>query len=108
MPFNGRRDVRATEAAIPPLLKTLWREVFSDHALVVSAGLAYYALFGIFPAMAAAAAIWSRLGDLDALRHALNQGGDLFPKTIVPLLDAFLGNVPRGLGGGGRAVTQIW
>ncbi len=50
-------DRRGHGPAVLDVLRTLWKEVPSDHMLTVAAGLAYYAVFGLLPALAAAAAL---------------------------------------------------
>ncbi len=71
MAFKHTTETRAQGAARHRLLRTLWQEIFSDHATMVAAGLAYYAIFGLLPALAAAAAIGSQFGNMGALKQGL-------------------------------------
>ena len=100
MAFKHTTEKPAEGAARHRLLRTLWQEIFSDHATMVAAGLAYYAIFGLLPALAAAAAMWGQFGDMDALKHGLQHSGNMLPAATVQLLDEFLTSVPRGFGGG--------
>jgi membrane protein len=90
----------AKEAAVPEVLRALRREILSDHTLLVAAGLAYYAVFGLLPALAAAAAIWGRFGDLSALKRSLQHGGGMLPDASIQMLDEFVTSVPEGFGAG--------
>ena len=67
---------------------------------MVAAGLAYYAIFGLLPALAAAAALWGQFGDIGELKQGLQHSGSMLPAATVQLLDEFLTSVPRGFGGG--------
>lgn len=100
MAFDHKTKTRSEEAAIPSLLRTLWREIFNDHAAMVAAGLAYYAIFGLLPAFAAAAAIWSLFGDMGELTQGFQHSGSMLPGPTVQLIDEFLTSVPKGFGGG--------
>ena len=48
-----RTDMRAGAPMLTHLLRALWREVRDDHARVIAAGLAYYAVLGLLPAAVA-------------------------------------------------------
>ncbi len=100
MAFKHTTEKPAEGAARHRLLRTLWQEIFSDHATMVAAGLAYYAIFGLLPALAAAAAMWGQFGDMDALKQGLQHSGSMLPVATVQLLDEFLTSVPKGFGGG--------
>jgi uncharacterized BrkB/YihY/UPF0761 family membrane protein len=69
MAFKHTTEKPAEGAARHRLLRTLWQEIFSDHAAMMAAGLAYYAIFGLLPALEAAAAMWGPFGDMDALKQ---------------------------------------
>ncbi len=85
---------------IKTFLQAVWAEVWADHVPMVSAALAYYGVFGLLPAVAAAAALWDRFGDLNALHQAALADSGVLPKGMSELLSQFLGSVPRGFGGG--------
>jgi len=93
-------NARPGGSALVHVLRTLWREVFNDHATLMAAGLAYYAILGLLPALAAAAALWALVGDSDALQSALHNNGALLPPAMVDLVMPFLTSVPKGFGGG--------
>ncbi len=95
----SRRSAPPATAAAE-VLRALWREIFNDHTLLVAAGLAYYAIFGLLPALAAAAAVWGRFGDLDALKAQLQAGDAMLPAATMKMLAEFVTSVPKGFGGG--------
>lgn len=80
--------------------RTVWREVFTDHASMLAAGLAYHAVFGLLPALAAAVALWGLFGDAGVLRRLLRGQDSLLPDGAAAVLDGFLTAVPHGFGGG--------
>lgn len=92
----------ASRSLGPALLK----EIAGDHVMMVAAGLAFYGVFGLLPATAGAAALWGRLGDLDALRRSAESGAGVLPQAVVQPLEQFVTSVPQGFGGGlGLAVN---
>jgi membrane protein len=107
MAFIHKTKTRVEEGSIAELLRRLWEEIFSDHATMVAAGLAYYAIFGLLPALAAAAAIWGQFGDIGALKQGLQHNGSMLPAATVQLMDEFLTSVPRGFGGGVALLVNL-
>jgi uncharacterized BrkB/YihY/UPF0761 family membrane protein len=102
MAFKHTTEKPAEGAARHRLLRTLWQEIFSDHAAMMAAGLAYYAIFGLLPALEAAAAMWGPFGDMDALEQGLQHSGSMLPVATVQLLDEFLTSVPKGVAAAAR------
>jgi membrane protein len=100
MSFTGNNRARTDETALAHIARAVWHEVFSDHATVIAAGLAYYAIFGLLPALAGAAALWGLFGDTGALQSALQHSGGVLPPATARLLEPFLTSVPHGFGGG--------
>lgn len=81
------------------LARRLMSEIFSDHALMVAAALAFYAMFGVLPALAAAAALLSRALGTGALT-TLSTAAEPVPTGAMPLLSQFLTSIPAGFGNG--------
>ena len=100
MTFARRVARRVDERALPHLLRTLWGEIFNDHATVVAAGLAYYGLFGLLPALAAAAAMWGVFGNVSALRQLVQGSSAVLPAAAIQVVQQFITSVPQGFGGG--------
>ena len=100
MSFTGNIRAREGELPLAHILRAVWEEIFTDHATVIAAGLAYYAIFGLLPGLAGAAALWGLFGNTDALQSMLQSSGGVLPPTTVRLLEPFLTSVPKGFGGG--------
>jgi membrane protein len=75
-------------------------EVLSDHMQTAAAALAFHAMFGVLPALAAAAALWGMVGGLEALRAPVMEGAErlLVDDAAVALLVEFVTAVPEGFG----------
>lgn len=82
------------------VLQALREETLSDHVLMVAAGLAFYAAFGLLPALAAAAALWGQVEGFDALKHLMESGNGLLPQGSIQVLQQFVTSVPEQFGGG--------
>lgn len=80
--------------------QALREEILSDHVLMVAAGLGFYAVLGLLPALAGAAAIWGQFADFASLKHSVASGRSVLPHGLVPLLQQFVTNVPEGFGSG--------
>lgn len=87
--------------------RAMWDEIWSDHALMMAAGLSFYAVLGLLPALAAAAALWGQFGDLDSLKQSVESGGKLFPQGTSGILKQFVTSVPKGFGGGLGLVLNL-
>ena len=81
-------------------LEAMWTEVPHTHLFTVSAAMAYYGLFGLLPALAAAAALLGQLGGFDALRQSVDQNGALLPMGTAEILRQFVTGIPERFGGG--------
>lgn len=91
-------------------LREFASEVFSDHVQTAAAALAFHAMFGVLPALAAAAAIWGMIAGLDSLREPVAQGAEqvLRDDAAVALLVEFVTAVPQGFGlGVGLALNLV-
>lgn len=100
MSFTGNTRAREGEWALAHILRAVWQEIFNDHATVIAAGLAYYAIFGLLPGLAGAAALWGLFGNTAALQSMLQSSGGVLPPATVRLLEPFVTSVPQGFGGG--------
>ena len=93
--------------ALSQVLRAIIREILSDHVLMVAAGLTFYAVLGLLPGLAVAAAIWGQFGDLGLLRQSVESGGQLFPAGARHTLEQFVTSIPEGFGGGLGLVLNI-
>jgi membrane protein len=88
-------------------------EVLSDHTQTAAAALAFHALFGALPALAAAAAIFGLVIDLEALRdHVADDAETFVPDEAGVLFIEFVTDVPEGFGFGAalgaNVVLALW
>ncbi len=99
-------DDTGHDTGLRGILLTLWHEIPSDHMATVAAGLAYYGVFGLLPALAAAAALLGQFGGFHALAQSAQEDRGVLPEGTRLLFREFLTGVPEGLGGGiGLAVN---
>lgn len=107
MSFARKLARRVDEGAVRQLLRRLWSEIFNDHASVVAAGLAYYGLLGLLPAMAAAASMWDLFGDPGPVQQASLSSGGLLPAEASQVIRQFTTSIPQGFGGGIALVLNL-
>ena len=88
------------KARYASLAQALRAEILADNLSLVAAALAYRAIFGLLPALAAAAAIWGQVADFEALKQSADSAGSLLPEGTPKLLEQFVTGVPKGFGGG--------
>ena len=100
MSLTGKAGSRAAGSDCAHILRAVWKEIFDDHATVIAAGLAYYAIFGLLPGLAGAAALWGLFGNTGALQAMLQNSDGVLPPATVRLLEPFVTSVPQGFGGG--------
>lgn len=70
IPKAGWRDI---------LLRT-WKEMGGDHVSMVAAGVAFYGILAIFPAIAAIISIWGLMFDPQTILGQIEQVGHLLPQ----------------------------
>lgn len=94
--------MRTSWSKVRDLASRLWREVPADHVFTVSAGLAYYGVFGLLPTLAGAAALWAQVGDIGILQQSAQSGSDsgILPQDAAGVIKQFLAAVPENLTGG--------
>lgn len=80
----------------------VWNTMDERHMGLLSAGIAFYAMFAIFPGMAATIAIWGFFADPGVMRDYLGQIHEVIPDAaygvIETQLDALLETSGRTLG----------
>ncbi|MEI2805852.1 YihY/virulence factor BrkB family protein [Albidovulum sp.] len=84
------------------LALAIWNAMDQRHMGLLSAGVAFYAMFAIFPGMAATIAIWGLFADPGVMRDYLDQIHGVIPDAAFGLietqLDALLAASGRALG----------
>lgn len=68
------------------LLAAIWSRVGEGHFGLIAAGVAFYAMFAIFPGIAASVAIWSLVSDPVVIATYLNVGEKFLPTDAASLV----------------------
>lgn len=79
----------------------IWNAMDQRHVGLLSAGIAFYAMFAIFPGMAATIAIWGIFADPVVMRDYLDQIHGVIPDAAFGLIEAQLDSL---LAASGRAL----
>jgi membrane protein len=102
------REAGSGASGMKTWLREFRDEILSDHTQTAAAALAFHALFGALPALAAAAAIFGLLVDLEALRRPFAEDADTFvPEEAGVLLVEFVTDVPAGFGFGAALAANL-
>jgi membrane protein len=78
-------------------LRRAFRESFTDRTFMVVAGLAFFGMFSLFPAIAVTGLLFQALVDPDALETEVLEEAGFFPDETPVLLVEFLTVVPPTL-----------
>ncbi|WP_376966009.1 YihY/virulence factor BrkB family protein [Azospirillum sp. A26] len=68
------------------ILLRVWDEQSKDNVSMLAAGVAYYALLAIFPAIAALVSIYGLVADPTTIESQLNQLGSLLPPDALSIV----------------------
>lgn len=71
-----------------------------DHASLIAAGTAFYALLALFPALAALVGIWSLLFDPQRIAGQIERASRLLPDQAAQILSGQMQALAQGAGGG--------
>ncbi len=105
---------------IPPsgwkdVLLRVWRRITDNHLDLVSAGVAFYGLLALFPAIAAMVAVYGLVSDPAQVSAQLSSLRSVLPPDAYQLLDAQLrdlvsANSGKALGAGlaGAILLSVW
>jgi membrane protein len=103
---RGRRAERPSQIPRPGwrdvLLRT-WNEVGGDHVSLIAAGVGFYGLLALFPAIAAMIAIWGLLFDPQQIEQQIETVSGLLPQDAAAIVTAQARKVAGG--GGGLSLT---
>ena len=78
----------------------VWGRVGAGHFGLIAAGVAFYAMFAVFPGLAASVAIWSLMADPGVIASYLSVAEDFLPVDAATLVhDQVMGLLvtPRSL-----------
>jgi membrane protein len=90
LPKAGWRDV---------LLRTK-QEITNDHLSIVAAGVAFYALLALFPAIAAIIALWGLFFDAQQIAQQVESVSGMLPQEAAAIIESQTQKVASGAGGG--------
>jgi membrane protein len=86
------------------ILLRVWQEIGTDNISMIAAGVAFYGLLAIFPAITALVSIWGLVADPAQVQQQFAAIGQIVPADAWRLLDDQLRSVaassPRALGWG--------
>lgn len=97
-------------AHIHGFLAAVWGRVGEGHFGLIAAGVAFYAMFAVFPGLAASVAIWSLVADPVVIATYLNVGERFLPKDAAILVhDQVMGllNAPKAVLGWATLVSVV-
>ena len=89
IPKPGWRDI---------LIRT-WNEMSRDHVSMVAAGVAFYGLLALFPAIAAIVSIWGLMFDPAAIEGQIEQVSSALPEDAAAIVEEQAKSVAEGAGG---------
>lgn len=81
-------------------------EIKTDNVVLLAAGVAFYALLGIFPALIAAITIWGLVSDPAQIEQTLAGATEVMPQEAADLLNRQLGQI-AGAGTGALSWTLV-
>lgn len=104
IPGRGWRDI----------LLRVWSQMQEDNLSIVAAGVAFFSLLAVFPALAAAVAIYGLVADPEQVQEQMQALSELLPAQAWSLLDQQLNDLvsapERGLGlaAAGSLALSLW
>ncbi len=121
---NAQGDPRAPHHAETPselprrgwmdVLKRTYAEITNDHVMLVAAGVTFYALLALFPALAALVSIYGLFADPTTIQEHLDALGGVLPGGAMEIIGGQLDSlVSQGSAGLGLAFaaglgTSLW
>jgi membrane protein len=90
IPARGWKDI----------LKRTWKEFSDDQIPMISAGVTFYALLALFPAVAAVAGLYGLFADLNDVNRQLSAMSVVLPEGAVRLIGEQLTRAASAQGGG--------
>jgi membrane protein len=90
IPRPGWRDI---------MLRT-WKEIGDDHVSLIAAGVAFYGLLAIFPAIAALISLWGLALDPQQIEQQIESVSGFLPQDAAAIIKEQARAVASGAGGG--------
>ena len=72
------------------LLVAVWHAIDERHIGLIAAGVAFYAMFAVFPGMAAMIAIWGFFADPSVIPNYMRAVQDVIPSAAYDVLETQL------------------
>ncbi len=88
-------------------LRNICSEVFSDHATMTAAGLAFYSLLAIVPILVAMSTLYGLVADPSAVQHLVENLRGFLPKQAAALVSSSLKNAGNSFGLGFSLVVSL-
>ena len=89
-PGRGREALAPTQipwAGWKDILTRVWKEIDDDRVLAVAAGMVFYGLLAIFPAIAALVSLYGLVADPSTISSNLNAAAGVLPSGGVQILE---------------------
>ena len=86
---RGRRAERPSEIPRPgwrDIFLRTWREISDDHVSLIAAGVGFYGLLALFPAIAAMIAIWGLLFDPQQIEQQIEAVSGFLPQDAAAIV----------------------
>jgi membrane protein len=123
MPQSHDNDNRGREAETPgqiskkgwkDILGRTWKETQEDNVDIISAGVAFYSLLAIFPAIAAMISIYGLVADPSTVQQQVSNLQGIMPAEALSIVERQLSSVAEGAGGAltfgliGGILVSLW
>jgi membrane protein len=89
-PGRGRAATRPSDIPWSGWMDILWRtakQIQEDRLLAIAAGVVFYALLAIFPAVTALISLYGLFASVDTVRQHLEFAQSLLPAGVVQIID---------------------
>jgi membrane protein len=87
---GARAGLAQSAHGAPAIVREFLARVGADNLTLVAAGVAFYAMFGLFPGLAALVALYGLLGDTHLVQAQVAELSGLMPGEAARLLDDYL------------------
>ena len=99
---RGRRADRPSQIPRPgwrDILLRTWKEISDDHVSLIAAGVGFYGLLALFPALAALISIWGLLFDPQQIEQQIETMSGFLPADAATIVRDQARTIAAGSGG---------
>jgi membrane protein len=93
---DARRPTEIPAAGWWAILKRTWQQMSEDNVSILAAGVAFYALLSIFPALTAVVSLYGLVADPNTVEEQINAMQGLLPPEAVSLVATWLHSLVQG------------